>query len=428
MNHGIAFEKYVHDLCERFYSPDLTFRNPFYLKGGRTKRELADLVMPLKDSLIVFQMKSKSEGSTVDLKIKKSRYRRLVQQGVGQFKLLHELVRDRHDIKATSSRNLEVSLSFEMMREIVGVLVVNQPLDQLAGIDPPLAKGLLDFGGIPIHIFSQSDFDLIVNWLDTLPDFLKYLHTRHHVVGRGVVLGSCGETNILAHFISNPRLLDEVRRADRPVLEAHPQILPKTRELPEDTPERRRALGKKVLDCVIETVHDTIGGDPSPYIPDWVKPTATKVTVESYWMILQELVSLDRRSREAVGERLIEKMMKADSTGRGYSLIVPSFHPQIEAREKQAPLFGQSAIIVYSSIQERKDRIDELSRLCVVALEAYGLKQVIGIGVQPWSKQNYYFDFVLKRPDVCVVNPAAIEFAREYFGKSYIEGFIPGGD
>lgn len=418
MNHGIQFEQGIQTLCEKYFFPDFVFRNPFYLKGGKIKRELADMLMPLNRSIIAVQTKARAAKAPTAV-LDSSRYSRQVRQGIAQFKILNELIRSRTAIRAQSSRGIELPLSFHEATEVLCILVVNEPLNRLANADPNLAKGYLESSGFPIHILSQADFDFAISRLDTLPDLLAYFQFRRHLLGRGRLIGGNGESSLVRVFRSNRKLAERIRRDESPVLE----ILSDVDDglTPEKTHfQKRQDLGGQMMDFVIGGLYDVVNANATPYIPSWANSAQSGTTPEMYWMILQELASLDRLRRGQVGEKLIEKMMKADKEGFGFALVVPGTKVEKELGAKDF-LLGEDAIVVLSSSLSRAERVDKLSQMTQVALMAYGLRQVIGISTNPWEVLDRHFEFVLKRQDVPVIHPEARKFVGQFFGNGYIE-------
>jgi hypothetical protein len=423
MNHGAEFEKAIHELCEQYFFPDVVFRNPFYLKGGRIKRELADIVIPLSNSILAFQVRSVLDERETGVSL--HRYFRKVMHAVGQFKLLGEMVREKKVLTARSSRGMDVPLSFDGMREVVGILVVNQPLAKLRKLDQQLARGFIESKGIPLHIFSRKEFELVVKHRNTLPDLLGYLRVRRRILGHGKIIGYQGELSLLWIHINRPKLVEEACKNSFPILAAVPHMsLPEPRSRRAVTLRKRRDLGGQLMDWVISNVHDIVVQESSPPPPAWARDVGSAGDVKSYWMLLQELSSLDRRSREALGEKFIEKMMRADKVGFGYSLVIPTFHPLIEGKERGCLMLGQAAVVVFSSNQERKERLDSLRGLCVVALQGYGLSQIIGITTDPWAIEPRYLDFVFQKPEKPKIFPDAAEIVKNVFGGGFMEGQI----
>ena len=428
MNHGIQFEQEIQELLERIFLPDLVFRNPSYLKGGRIKRELADLIIPLGTSVLAFQVRATQSMGTNDVQL--HRFSRKIDHAVSQFKTLREAIRQDKKILARSSRGAEIPIEFDSDTKVTGVIVVNRPLKNLAAHSKAKALGYLELGGMPVHVFHRRDLELVLSHLATLPELLHYLRVRKAIFGRGEVVGYKSESTLLWLHINRPRLIEEACLMERPVLFAPPPspLAPKRVTLSQHVFRERRRLGRMMIDHIAGILYEAMAPDKRVNIPAWAGELGIDVpTTNGYWMIQQELAALPSSSKEVLGEKLVEKMIKADRVGFGFSLFIPSFEPVLEAKEKGSLKFGQDAILIYAAKDQRRDRIQWLSTVAEIALCGYGLRQIWGVTTEPWSVEQHYYDFVFKRTEKCSVDPVAAEMVGKYFGKETMEGQLPPG-
>ena len=58
---GKRGEELVQTICTRMFFSDFTVTNPKYTKSDRNQKEAADILVPFRNVLIAFQVKSKEE-------------------------------------------------------------------------------------------------------------------------------------------------------------------------------------------------------------------------------------------------------------------------------------------------------------------------------------------------------------------------------
>ena len=66
----------------------------------------------------------------------------------------------------------------------------------------PFTVGDVNFGGPFIHVFDSVSLNFLMNELDTVVDFTKYLNCREKYLRSGNLLEAHGEENLLASYIS----------------------------------------------------------------------------------------------------------------------------------------------------------------------------------------------------------------------------------
>ena len=84
---GKRAEELVQTICSKMFFADFTVTNPKYTKADRNQKEAADILVPFRDVLIAFQVKSKEEKklggkSSVDY----GRITKKVEDGIDQLK------------------------------------------------------------------------------------------------------------------------------------------------------------------------------------------------------------------------------------------------------------------------------------------------------------------------------------------------------
>jgi hypothetical protein len=83
--------------------------------------------------------------------------------------------------------------------------------------------------------------------------------------------------------------------------------------------------------------------------------------------IITELASFSRLQRREIGDLLLEKAKKADSSARSYGLLI---FPEEER-----------GIVVLCSNEEKRERIEKVYQLCAMAYCKYRLKRIVGLAL-----------------------------------------------
>jgi len=93
------------------------------------------------------------------------------------------------------------------------------------------------------------------------------------------------------------------------------------------------------------------------------------------------LASFSRLQRREIGNLLLEKAKKADSTGRSYGLLI---FPEEER-----------GIVVLCSNEEKRERVEKLYELCAMAYCKYGLTKIVGLALNSFKKLSRSTDALI---------------------------------
>lgn len=146
--------------------------------------------------------------------------------------------------------------------------------------------------------------------------------------------------------------------------------------------DRREKLNRPsfLIDEIINHLHQSIGYNPQ-LLPGFSNTVAAQGTIENYFAGITELSKLNRISRRIVGERLLDKMKKADSTGHGHGLVL---------NHKE-----NSAILVLSSDRTQHQRGTALYNLCAIAYCKLGLARITGISTDPIHAEGRSYEAIV---------------------------------
>src|SRR4051812_42530395 len=158
-----------------FFS-DFTVTNPKYTKSDRNQKEAADILVPFKDVLIAFQVKSKEEKKLAGkTSVDYARITKKCEDGIEQLKTIKRALANNRFSNLRTVKGYDLPFSCSAVKKTVGVVILD-----LIGEEriPPEERTCIWNGftvkfGIPIHVFMRQDFEAISSKLDTMPDFLK---------------------------------------------------------------------------------------------------------------------------------------------------------------------------------------------------------------------------------------------------------------
>ena len=123
-------------------------------------------------------------------------------------------------------------------------------------------------------------------------------------------------------------------------------------------------------------------------------------TVEQYLAIISELASMKRIERRLFGEKLIEKLAKAATTGRSYGLLDRK---------------DGSGFLILCSSADRCNRLEELGRFSTMAYVSRDLEKIVGIATEPEGAEERSFDGLIIEGAEFDDQETIREEARQFF-------------
>jgi hypothetical protein len=368
---GKRAEELVQTICSKMFFADFTVTNPKYTKVDRNQKEAADILVPFRDVLIAFQVKSKEEKklggkSSIDYK----RITKKVENGIDQLKTIKRALGTNRFSSLKTVKGYAIPFNCAAVKKTIGVVILD-----LIGEDriPPEERTSIWNGftvkfGIPIHVFMRQDFEAISNELDTVPDFLKYLEVREKIRLAEKSFMSGEELDFLALYKTNWPVVEDLLNSkvtgmylDSGLWDSYQ----KNEKLRKSRSEKNHR--SYLVDQIIEWLHTSVGYKQIDFNPRDDKSSCDIGSVENYVGIITELASFTRLQRKEIGYLLLEKAKKADSSARSYGLLT---FPEEER-----------GIVVLCSNEEKKARIEILYQLCAVAYCKYRLTKIVGLAL-----------------------------------------------
>ncbi|MGA2093683.1 MAG: hypothetical protein ABSH16_09790 [Sedimentisphaerales bacterium] len=174
-------------LAHKTFLTDWCYRNPILPDG----KELCDLLVIFDDIAVIWQIK---DVKLKDGNIKKTDFEKTINQLSGAYRQLFEL---KTPITLQNPRRGEEIFNPNTIKNIYLIAA-------FFGDSPFIIKSMIPIKGRRVHVFTRHFTEIILNELDTVFDFTKYLCDKeelHNTVNSIIVDG--GEEEILGHYILN---------------------------------------------------------------------------------------------------------------------------------------------------------------------------------------------------------------------------------
>ena len=368
---GKRAEELVQRICTRMFFSDFTVTNPKYKKTDRNQKEAADILVPFRDVLIAFQVKSKEEKRLMGkTSVDYGRITKKCEDGIDQLKTIKRALANNRFSNLKTVKGYNIPFNCAAVKKTVGVVILDLIGEECI---PPEERTSIWNGftvkfGIPIHVFMRQDFEAISKELDTMPDFLKYLEVREKIRSREKSSLHGEELDFLTLYKTNWPLIEDLLngKVDGMYLESGLwDSYEKKERLHKNRSEKNRS--SYLVDQIIDWLHTSVGYRQIDFNPREDKPDPGIGSVENYVGIITELASFTRLQRREIGNLLVEKAKKADTNTRSYGLLT---FPEEER-----------GIVVFCSNEEKKVRIEGLYQLCALAYCKYRLKKIVGLAL-----------------------------------------------
>jgi hypothetical protein len=190
-------EELVYELCTKSFLSLWSYPNP----QGKKGKELCDILVVCEPDIIIFSIKEVAFNDTGD-KVGLERWRRAaIEESCGQ---ISGAVRWIESNPSVITKDGEPGLAFPAPRRVHRIAVALGSQGQV-----PLTFG--DFGKGFIHVLDEVSLNTVMEELDTITDFVKYLVEKEtfYRAGRLTVFDGGGEEDLLALYLASGRRFPE---------------------------------------------------------------------------------------------------------------------------------------------------------------------------------------------------------------------------
>jgi len=348
---GKNAEKIVHNLALKTFLTDWCFLNPKLPNG----KELCDLLVIFDDVAIIWQIKDLKVNSQGEYK--KAEVKKNLRQLSGARRQLFDL---KTNIYLKNPRREKERFDFTKIKEVYLISV-------LLGKGEEMSSFVEEDKNRINHIFTKDFTQIILNELDTISDFVEYLHIKEKFLKKNkqlIVIG--GEQELLAYYLMNGRGFNELKKIDNVIIQDG------SWEYLQNKPEyKAKNKADKISygwDSIIDRAHECLAA--------------------KYEKVARELARPNRFQRRYLSKSFFEAYIGAhkasnDKKHNSFRRIMPG--------EGTTYCF-----LFQDDVGLRKSRKAYLGAICEIARGKYQQnKKVLGIATEMKSQLTCSYDFCL---------------------------------
>jgi len=347
---GKEAENILNELAEKTFLTDWCYPNPVLPNGN----ELCDLLVVFDDTAIIWQLKDTKlddHGNLKESDVKKNQ-----RQLLGACRQLFEL---QTAITLTNPRRGSEVFDPSQIKNI-------HLISAFFGDTPTVIRTSEKVDDHFIHTHTRDFTEIVLNELDTISDFQKYLCAREDLANAGtgvVVVG--GEEDVLAYYLQNNRSFDQFHGKDFVILKG--DIWVNLKDNPKYQAKKKADEVSYLWDGIIDRSHE---GDS-----------------EDYELIARELARHDRFGRRMLGKAFLDAHMMANARRETFRRL----------------MLMEDWDVVYCFLfqddpEPRENRKGHLAGLCHVARSKHRDKKIIGIATEATFNPTCSYDFALFTP------------------------------
>jgi len=211
---GEDVEDLVEVICTDMFFADFTVRSHKFVKPGGKHLESADILIPFRDTLLVFQVKSRIDLThpTNRTPVQWQRIERKISDAIVQIKTVKRFIQSLEEpTDLRTSRGLNTVFDPSRFKQTIGIVIFEIIGEEYLSEDErtTIYKGITHSRDIPTHIFTRQDFQAIAEWVDTVPDFVDYLNKREPLLNRGILSNLTSEMDYLGAYLLMPKMIDD---------------------------------------------------------------------------------------------------------------------------------------------------------------------------------------------------------------------------
>jgi|CXWL01.1.fsa_nt_gi hypothetical protein len=401
-NLGPIAEDWVEQLCAATFLADFTIRSPKYRKADGQTKEAADILVFFRGTLLVLQVKTKmvSDAEVALTENDLKRATNAVGKAVDQLRAMLEAARDPTFHTFVNARGCELKVAKTEIQKIVAIVVYGlvAPDGQLSTTALRFNQSCFPDDGIPIHLFSMSEFRFLTSVLDTFPDFLLFLDVRNLLHQQNLISAQTLPGYVWALATFEPARLLELMKSKAPsniagLRDRHVESMARLEEAEKPS---------YFVDWLIEQLYAGLGrnGEVNEELVAKTKQLLPAGSIEAFQRIIPELAKLRRRDRVHLAAGFAEKIERAQKNGMAFRGMKFDAHDE-----------GYFLLAIEGSRKERQAALFNLARAFAHKL---GLRQVVAIATGPFPLGTSDCDVMIIDAKDMRVDASLLE-AVEYF-------------
>ncbi len=231
-----ASEKYLGKICKTSFLNLWSYQNVFTDRGvtktNRQGKELCDLLVVFDEHIVIFSDKSCAMPNTGNTWLDWKRwYKKAIRNSADQIFGAERWLRkfpDRIYLDSQCEKRFPLNLpqgEIKIHRVVValgagervekhyggnsrGSLILNTYLKGDECLDKETAKHPFCFGRIDptkgyVHVLDDVTLDIVLNELDTVTDFIRYLEEKEQFLSSETIVTCAGEEELLGYYLAN---------------------------------------------------------------------------------------------------------------------------------------------------------------------------------------------------------------------------------
>lgn len=372
-------EKIVYDLCNRTFLSLWSYSNPV----GKKDKELCDVLVICEPDIVIFSVKEinikESELPEVDF----NRWtQRAIEDSVKQIYGAERFINNRGNIKQD---------------DLITPILLKENIDwQIHRIAVAFGRGEKfhlkygEFGKGYVHVFDENSVKIILEELDTIKDFLRYISAKEKLFQDGKMPISYAEEDMLAYYLLNSRNFPE----DFEVIIFNRDLWEGLSTDPHYLMEKEKIEVSYVWDNLLERL-----------IADFKEnELIQKVGRDELEIVVRQMAREDRNSRQAMSEQFLDFI--------GYFN-----EPKVKARIVKSSESDVIYLFVLGEYEERENRVIELRHRSLVARSLIDCETVIGLATERYNPKRYSLDYLyLNLPELDSELFLEAKMLREEYG------------
>lgn len=190
-------EHYVSNLCKKSFLPFWNFPNPI----GKKNKELCDVLVVCDNYILIISVKDIRMSNHSDEDVRYERWvKKAIEDSAKQIYGAERFLRTANEVYAKNRTN-KISLPPINQRIIFRIAIA-------FGSDNSFPLPYGDFGQGFVHVFDEESTSILLNELDTIIDFTKYLTDKVQFL-KGKYFSMPKESDFLAFYIQTGLDIDE---------------------------------------------------------------------------------------------------------------------------------------------------------------------------------------------------------------------------
>jgi hypothetical protein len=193
----MTLEQSAARLNSLYFLPEFTFANATFTPHAGTELELADGLIWLDDTAVIFQMKERAlSGKNDQSSVEKWFQKRVVGEATKQIRDTIKYLDANSTITAKNSRGQPVTLNSSKLKTLHKVVLYSEPTQSFSRSTHHVSRT----AGF-IHLLPLTDYEGLVRTLCTPSELFEYLAWRETLLTKWTICSELPEQALIGHYL-----------------------------------------------------------------------------------------------------------------------------------------------------------------------------------------------------------------------------------